>query len=448
MTATRTTTGRTGSSPSRGARRPFTRAERELLASLARQTGISLENVELHEQVKRQAVTDELTGLSNRRRFQQTIAAEAAAARRFDQPLGLVMLDIDDFKRVNDTYGHQQGDLVLREVARRAARLLARGRRAGPLRRRGAAPSRSSRRTSPAPRRPPSGSAPRSRRLELPRLDGGGTLRVTVSCGVAASADGDPLALVAAADAALYAAKRDRQEPHRLRGRAAGSPGARGRRSRLTARLHAPAVSRRPVSIARSWVCWTTRSASIWTSSAAAVPTPRRSPGWSRRRSAPSAGSRCRPRIRSRARAGARARSPPRRPPRWRRSPSEHDAHVTSTPDDHAPEPHERRAAGAARARALSRTSPTSRARTMRAEEPHALPPAGRADDPPHGDRRSTSRRPSTASRTITTTTTRTSRPGRDEDVLEETPDFLQETPEHDRLWFEQRPPRDFDFDG
>ncbi len=38
-------------------------------------------------------------------------------------------------------------------------------------------------------------------------------------------------------------------------------------------------------------------------------------------------------------------------------------------------------------------------------------------------------------------------RPGEDEDVLEETPDFLQDTPEHDRLWFEQRPPRDFDFD-
>jgi hypothetical protein len=38
--------------------------------------------------------------------------------------------------------------------------------------------------------------------------------------------------------------------------------------------------------------------------------------------------------------------------------------------------------------------------------------------------------------------------PGADEDVLEETPDFLQETPEHDRLWFEQRPPRDFDFDN
>jgi len=38
--------------------------------------------------------------------------------------------------------------------------------------------------------------------------------------------------------------------------------------------------------------------------------------------------------------------------------------------------------------------------------------------------------------------------PAKDEDVLEETPDFLQETPDHDRLWFEQKPPRDFDFDG
>jgi hypothetical protein len=40
------------------------------------------------------------------------------------------------------------------------------------------------------------------------------------------------------------------------------------------------------------------------------------------------------------------------------------------------------------------------------------------------------------------------SEPPTDEDVLEETPEFLQDTPDHDRLWFEQRPPRDFDFDG
>ena len=79
---------------------------------------MSIENVGLHETVERQAVTDELTGLFNRRRFQEAMATEVERARRFQQPLGLVLLDIDNFKRVNDTYGHQQGDLVLREVAR------------------------------------------------------------------------------------------------------------------------------------------------------------------------------------------------------------------------------------------------------------------------------------------------------------------------------------------
>jgi diguanylate cyclase (GGDEF)-like protein len=186
---------------------PFTDAERDLVASLARQTGISLENVDLHDVVQRQAVTDELTGLFNHRRFQATIAAEAAAARRFGQPLGLLMLDVDDFKRVNDRHGHQQGDLVLREVARvlrdctreidEPARYggeeLAVALQQTDLA--GAEAIGERVRTSVAA-------------LELPRLDGAGTLRVTVSCGVAAASDGDPEALIAAADAALYAAKR------------------------------------------------------------------------------------------------------------------------------------------------------------------------------------------------------------------------------------------------
>ena len=187
--------------------RPFTKAERELVASLARQTGLSLENVDLHEQVKRQAVTDELTGLSNHGRFQQVIAAEAAAARRFDQPLGLVMLDIDDFKRVNDTYGHQQGDLVLQEVARvlrDCSREVDEPARYG-----GEELAVALQQTDLAGAE---AIAERVRTaveaLALPRLDGAGTLGVTVSCGVAASSDGDPIALVAAADAALYAAKR------------------------------------------------------------------------------------------------------------------------------------------------------------------------------------------------------------------------------------------------
>ena len=63
-------------------------------------------------------MTDDLTGLSNRRRFQEALGTEVERARRFGQGLGLMMLDIDDFKVVNDTYGHQQGDMVLREVGR------------------------------------------------------------------------------------------------------------------------------------------------------------------------------------------------------------------------------------------------------------------------------------------------------------------------------------------
>lgn len=98
--------------------RPFTHRERELFHYLAGQAAVSVENVGLHETVERQAITDELTGLSNRRRFTDTIAAEVERSRRFGTGVGLVLLDIDDFKSVNDTYGHQQGDLVLREVAK------------------------------------------------------------------------------------------------------------------------------------------------------------------------------------------------------------------------------------------------------------------------------------------------------------------------------------------
>jgi len=88
------------------------------VAYLAGQAAVSIENVDLHELVQRQAVTDELTGLSNHRRFQEVMAQEVGRAKRFGQDLGLVMLDIHDFKTVNDSYGHQQGDVVLREVAR------------------------------------------------------------------------------------------------------------------------------------------------------------------------------------------------------------------------------------------------------------------------------------------------------------------------------------------
>lgn len=97
---------------------PFSEGERELFHYLAGQASVSIENVGLHETVERQAVTDELTGLSNRRRFQEVLTGEVERSRRFGQSVGLVMLDIDNFKKVNDTYGHPAGDLVLKEVAR------------------------------------------------------------------------------------------------------------------------------------------------------------------------------------------------------------------------------------------------------------------------------------------------------------------------------------------
>ena len=77
-----------------------------------------MENVSLHETTARQSVTDELTGLANRRAFDDALASEIERNKRFGTDLGLVLIDLDNFKNVNDTYGHQQGDLVLREVAR------------------------------------------------------------------------------------------------------------------------------------------------------------------------------------------------------------------------------------------------------------------------------------------------------------------------------------------
>jgi diguanylate cyclase (GGDEF)-like protein len=189
--------------------RAFTETERDLFGYLASQAAVSLENANLHETVQRQAVTDELTGLFNVRHFHETLDYEVERTRRFQSEVSLVMIDIDDFKQVNDTHGHQQGDLVLLEVGR-VLRELSRD-IDEPARYGGEELA------VVLPQTDVSGAelaAERMRtaieRLEIRRVDDEGVLRVTASFGVA-SLPGTATTkdrLIAAADQALYRAKR------------------------------------------------------------------------------------------------------------------------------------------------------------------------------------------------------------------------------------------------
>jgi diguanylate cyclase (GGDEF)-like protein len=101
--------------------RAFTEEQREAAVSLVGHAVIALENARLHRIVERQALVDGLTGLANRRHCDDQLAAEFARAERFGTPLALVFADLDDFKRINDRFGHPVGDSVLREFAEKLA---------------------------------------------------------------------------------------------------------------------------------------------------------------------------------------------------------------------------------------------------------------------------------------------------------------------------------------
>jgi diguanylate cyclase (GGDEF)-like protein len=96
----------------------FSTETKELAEWLASQAAVALENARLHAVVQHQAITDDLTGLVNRRRFMDALQAEIERARKFGSPLTVVLTDLDDFKRVNDDHGHHAGDDVLRAFAR------------------------------------------------------------------------------------------------------------------------------------------------------------------------------------------------------------------------------------------------------------------------------------------------------------------------------------------
>ncbi len=188
--------------------RRFTEDDLELLRSLASQATLAMANVNLHFDVQRQAITDDLTGLASHGHFQDLLGAEMEEVRRYQYPVGLIMLDIDNFKSVNDVYGHQQGDLVLRCVAdalRETSRDVDVAARYG-----------GEEMALILPHTDLEGAfemAERARMaiasMEIPLLEGDGCLRVTTSVGAASSIEGNKDELIAAADAALYVAKRE-----------------------------------------------------------------------------------------------------------------------------------------------------------------------------------------------------------------------------------------------
>jgi diguanylate cyclase (GGDEF)-like protein len=102
-----------------GARRGG-RVERRVVSMLgqfAAHAALALKNSWLLQQVQRLAETDGLTGLANRRTFETTLERELSRSARSGEPVTLVMVDVDHFKKLNDTYGHQAGDEVLERVA-------------------------------------------------------------------------------------------------------------------------------------------------------------------------------------------------------------------------------------------------------------------------------------------------------------------------------------------
>jgi len=96
---------------------PFSPEEAELFQIFILQGEAALRNMELLEEIKKLAIRDGLTGLYNYRHFWELLVHEIMKSRRYQSPLSLLFLDLDNFKIINDTLGHLQGDLVLKTLA-------------------------------------------------------------------------------------------------------------------------------------------------------------------------------------------------------------------------------------------------------------------------------------------------------------------------------------------
>lgn len=96
--------------------RGFSESEISLIGAFSEQIGLSIANIRLREALRSQSIRDSLTGLFNRRYLEETFDREIHRVLRSKQPLGLMMLDLDHFKKFNDTFGHDAGDAVLQET--------------------------------------------------------------------------------------------------------------------------------------------------------------------------------------------------------------------------------------------------------------------------------------------------------------------------------------------
>jgi diguanylate cyclase (GGDEF)-like protein len=97
-------------------------SELRLLSLLSDQAAIAISNANLHQIINRQAHSDTLTGLPNRRALDERLEDEVQSARRNNYSFAVVMMDLDGFKEINDTYGHSTGDDILRLVFNQMAR--------------------------------------------------------------------------------------------------------------------------------------------------------------------------------------------------------------------------------------------------------------------------------------------------------------------------------------
>lgn len=100
----------------------FTSSELRLLGLLSDQAAVAISNANLHQLISRQAYSDTLTGLPNRRALDERLEEEVNAARRNKYSFAVIMMDLDGFKTINDTYGHPVGDEVLKMIANQMAR--------------------------------------------------------------------------------------------------------------------------------------------------------------------------------------------------------------------------------------------------------------------------------------------------------------------------------------